>query len=170
MRAAAADLVGAGRRGFERQGLRRVRALPYTEDSPLAARHPYEVSKAFTDLLAQSYPQSYGLPVAIARCGNVYGGGDLNWSRIVPGTVRAFLRDERPVIRSDGTFVRDYLYVHDVATAYLRSRRWRRTAGSASAPSTSVTNLPSPCSSSSGDLRAIGIEAIEPEILDCGDR
>ena len=94
-------------------------SLPYTEDSPLAARHPYEVSKAAADLIAQSYHHTYGVPVAIARCGNVYGGGDLNWSRIVPGTVRSFLRDERPVLRSDGGYVRDYLYVRDAAAAYL---------------------------------------------------
>jgi CDP-glucose 4,6-dehydratase len=94
-------------------------ALPYTEASPLAARHPYEVSKAAADLIAQSYHHTYGLPVAIARCGNVYGGGDLNWSRIVPGTIRSLLRDERPTLRSDGSFVRDYLYVRDAAAAYL---------------------------------------------------
>lgn len=93
--------------------------LPYTEESPLGARHPYEVSKACSDLIAQSYHHTYGLPVAVARCGNVYGGGDLNWSRIVPGTIRALLRGERPVLRSDGTFVRDYVYVKDVARAYL---------------------------------------------------
>jgi CDP-glucose 4,6-dehydratase len=93
--------------------------LPYTEESPLAARHPYEVSKACADLIAQSYHHAYALPVAIARCGNVYGGGDLNWSRIVPGTIRSLLREERPVLRSDGTFVRDYLFVRDAAAAYL---------------------------------------------------
>ena len=94
-------------------------SLPYTEDSPLAARHPYEVSKAAADLIAQSYHHTYGVPVAIARCGNVYGGGDLNWSRIVPSTIRSFLRGERPVLRSDGSFVRDYLYVRDAAAAYV---------------------------------------------------
>lgn len=92
--------------------------LPYTEATPLAARHPYEVSKAVGDLIAQSYHHTYGLPVTVARCGNIYGGGDLNWSRIVPGTIRSLLRDERPVLRSDGTFVRDYLYVRDAAAAY----------------------------------------------------
>lgn len=92
--------------------------LPYTEDSPLAARHPYEVSKAAADLIVQSYHHTYRLPVAIARCGNIYGGGDLNWSRIVPGTIRSLLRAERPVLRSDGSLVRDYLYVRDAATAY----------------------------------------------------
>jgi CDP-glucose 4,6-dehydratase len=93
--------------------------LPYTEDTPLRPRHPYDVSKACTDLIAQAYHDTYGLPLLVARCGNVYGGGDLNWSRIVPGTIRSLLRGERPVIRSDGKFVRDYLYVKDAASAYL---------------------------------------------------
>ena len=94
--------------------------LPYTEDMPLQGQYPYEVSKSCTDLLAQSYYVSYGLPVAIARCGNIYGGGDLNWSRIVPATIRSFLMGERPVIRSDGRYVRDYIYVKDVTQAYMR--------------------------------------------------
>jgi len=94
--------------------------LPYTEETPLNGRHPYEVSKSSADLIAQSYHHTYGLPIAIARCGNVYGGGDLNWSRIVPGTIRSFLRGERPIIRSDGTYVRDYIYVKDVAGTYMR--------------------------------------------------
>jgi CDP-glucose 4,6-dehydratase len=92
--------------------------LPYTEDMPLQGRYPYEVSKSCTDLIAQSYFHTYGLPVAIARCGNIYGGGDLNWSRIIPGTIRSLLRGERPVIRSDGTFIREYIYVKDVTHAY----------------------------------------------------
>jgi CDP-glucose 4,6-dehydratase len=94
--------------------------LPYTEDMPLHGRHPYEVSKSCTDLIAQSYHHTYGLPVAIARCGNIYGGGDLNWSRLVPGTIRSLLRGERPIIRSDGTFLRDYIYVEDVIHGFLR--------------------------------------------------
>lgn len=94
--------------------------LPYTEAMPLNGRHPYEVSKSCADLIAQAYYSTYALPVAIARCGNVYGGGDLNWSRIVPGTIRAFLQKQRPVIRSDGTYVRDYIYVKDVTRAYMR--------------------------------------------------
>jgi CDP-glucose 4,6-dehydratase len=94
--------------------------LPYTEEMPLQGRFPYEVSKSCTDLIAQSYYATYGLPVAIARCGNIYGGGDLNWSRIVPETIRAFLNGTRPIIRSDGTFLRDYIYVKDVSRAYLR--------------------------------------------------
>lgn len=94
-------------------------SLPYTEETPLTPRHPYEVSKTCADLIAQSYHHAYGLPVAVARCGNVYGGGDLNWSRIVPGTIRSLLDGERPLIRSDGTYARDYVYVRDVARAYM---------------------------------------------------
>lgn len=94
--------------------------LPYTEEMPLAGRQPYEVSKACADLLAQSYHHAFGLRVAVARCGNVYGGGDLNWSRLIPGTIAALERGERPVVRSDGSHVRDYIYVEDVVGAYIR--------------------------------------------------
>jgi CDP-glucose 4,6-dehydratase len=92
--------------------------LPYDETMPLAGRHPYDVSKSAGDLIAQSYAATYELPVVITRCGNFYGGGDLNWSRIVPGTIRSVLRGKRPIIRSDGQFVRDYFYVEDGAAAY----------------------------------------------------
>jgi CDP-glucose 4,6-dehydratase len=92
--------------------------LPYTEDAPLVGRHPYDVSKSCADLVAQAYATTYDLPVAISRCGNFYGEGDLNWNRIVPGTIRSVLRGHRPVIRSDGRMVRDYLYVEDGAAAY----------------------------------------------------
>jgi CDP-glucose 4,6-dehydratase len=93
--------------------------VPYVEDMPLSGRHPYDVSKSCADLIATTYAHTYGLPVTIARCGNIYGGGDLNWSRIVPGTIRSLLRGSRPVLRSDGTLVRDYIYVRDVVCAYL---------------------------------------------------
>lgn len=93
--------------------------LPYTEDMALQGRHPYDASKSCADLLAQAYAATYRLPVAITRCGNFYGGGDLNWNRIVPGTIRAALRGRRPVIRSDGQYVRDYFYVEDAAAANL---------------------------------------------------
>jgi CDP-glucose 4,6-dehydratase len=93
--------------------------LPYNEDAPLTGRHPYDVSKSCADLIAQSYAATYDLPVAVTRCGNFYGGGDLNWNRIVPGTIRSVLRGQRPVIRSDGKFVRDYFYVEDGAAANL---------------------------------------------------
>lgn len=93
--------------------------LPYTEDMPLLALHPYDVSKACTDMIAQSYGHSFGLHVTVSRCGNFYGQGDLHWNRIVPGTVRSVIRGERPVIRSDGKFLRDYFHVEDGAQAYV---------------------------------------------------
>lgn len=94
--------------------------LPYTEASPLRGQHPYDVSKSCADLIAHTYAVSYDLPVVITRCGNFYGGGDLNWNRIVPGTIRSVLRGQRPVIRSDGRYVRDYFYVEDGTAAYLQ--------------------------------------------------
>lgn len=93
--------------------------LPYGEDTPLEGRHPYDVSKSCADLIAQAYAASFGLKVVVTRCGNFYGGGDLNWNRIVPGTIRSVLRGERPVIRSDGEYIRDYFYVEDGAAAYM---------------------------------------------------
>lgn len=94
--------------------------LPYTEHTPLAGINPYDVSKACADLISQSYHRTFGVPVAITRCGNFFGPGDLNWNRLVPGTIRSLLRGERPLIRSDGTMVRDYIYVLDGVLAYLR--------------------------------------------------
>jgi CDP-glucose 4,6-dehydratase len=141
--------------------------LPYTEDTPLQGRHPYEVSKSCTDLLAMSYFHTYGLPVTIARCGNIFGGGDLNWSRIVPDTIRSLLRGVRPVIRSDGTFIRDYIYVKDVSRAYVRLAEGLDelpVAGEAFnfSPEQAVSVL---------DIvtrmqRLLGREDLEPEILD----
>jgi CDP-glucose 4,6-dehydratase len=93
--------------------------LPYTEEVAVAGSHPYDVSKSCADLLARAYAVTYRLPVAVTRCGNFYGGGDLNWNRVVPGTIRSVIHGERPVIRSDGQFVRDYLYVEDAACAYM---------------------------------------------------
>jgi CDP-glucose 4,6-dehydratase len=95
------------------------KVLPYSEQMPLEGVYPYDVSKSCADLIAQSYAATYNVPVAITRCGNFYGGGDLNWNRIVPGTIRSVIRGERPVIRSDGNFVRDYFYVEDGALAYM---------------------------------------------------
>jgi len=93
--------------------------LPYNEDTPLQGQHPYDVSKSAADLIAATYAKSYGLPVAITRCGNFYGGGDLNWNRIIPGTIRSILRGQAPIIRSDGEYIRDYFYVEDGAAAYM---------------------------------------------------
>lgn len=93
--------------------------LPYDENTPLQGQHPYDVSKSAADLIASTYAKSYQLPVVITRCGNFYGGGDLNWNRIIPGTIRSIMRGQPPVIRSDGKFVRDYFYVEDGAAAYM---------------------------------------------------
>jgi CDP-glucose 4,6-dehydratase len=93
--------------------------LPYREDAPLQGRFPYDVSKSCADLIALSYAATYGLPIAITRCGNLFGGGDWNASRIVPGTIRSLLRGERPIVRSTGKLVRDYFYVEDAVLAYL---------------------------------------------------
>jgi CDP-glucose 4,6-dehydratase len=93
--------------------------LPCDEGAPLRGSHPYDVSKSCGDLIARAYAVTYGLPVAVTRCGNFYGGGDLNWNRIVPGTIRSALRGETVVVRSDGAPVRDYFYVEDGAAAYM---------------------------------------------------
>lgn len=93
--------------------------LPYDETMPLQGRHPYDVSKSCADLIAQTYYHTYNLPVCITRCGNLYGGGDLNFNRIIPQTIKSVFNNLVPVIRSDGTFIRDYFYVEDAAQAYL---------------------------------------------------
>jgi CDP-glucose 4,6-dehydratase len=93
--------------------------LPYDESTPLEGRHPYDVSKSCADLLCRSYYETYHLPVCVTRCGNFYGGGDLNFNRIVPGTIRSVLHNERPIIRSNGKMVRDYFYIEDGAEAYM---------------------------------------------------
>lgn len=94
--------------------------LPYTEEAPLQGRFPYDVSKSCADLITFSYWHTYRLPVAVTRCGNLFGGGDLNFNRLVPGTIRSVLQRQPPVIRSDGSFVRDYFYVRDAVGAYLQ--------------------------------------------------
>lgn len=93
--------------------------LPYTEEMPLMGRNPYDVSKSCADLIAQMYFYHYELPICVTRCGNLFGGGDLNFNRIVPGTIRSVFYNERPVIRSDGSYVRDYFYVKDAVKAYI---------------------------------------------------
>ncbi len=93
--------------------------LPYTEDAPLQGRFPYDVSKSCADLITFSYYHTYRLPVAVTRCGNLFGGGDLNFNRLIPGTIRSALQNEHPLVRSDGSFIRDYFYVRDAVNAYL---------------------------------------------------
>ena len=144
--------------------------LPYTEDMPLRGMHPYEVSKSCADLISQSYWRTYGLPVAIARCGNVFGGGDLNWSRIVPATIRSLVQGERPVLRSDGSYVRDYTYVKDVVLAYMilaenmNEDRVRGEAFNFSSESPlTVLELVKTIQ------RLMDCGHVEPEILDCAE-
>lgn len=96
-----------------------ARTLPYVETTPLMGDHPYDVSKSCADLIAQCYAKTWNVPVAITRCGNFFGGGDLNWNRVVPGTIRSIFRGERPIVRSDGKFIRDYIYVEDAVDSYL---------------------------------------------------
>jgi CDP-glucose 4,6-dehydratase len=93
--------------------------LPYREDAPLKGTHPYDVSKSCTDLLSYTYCNTYGLPVCVTRCGNIYGPGDTNANRLIPGTIMAVLKNLPVIIRSDGTFKRDYLYVQDAVSAYV---------------------------------------------------
>jgi CDP-glucose 4,6-dehydratase len=96
------------------------RSLPYTEDMPLLGANPYDVSKACADMLARSYANTFGIRAVVSRCGNLFGPGDINWERLVPGTIRSLLEGQPPIIRSDGTLTRDYLYVVDAAQSYLR--------------------------------------------------
>jgi CDP-glucose 4,6-dehydratase len=103
--------------------------LPYREDAPLIGRHPYDVSKSCADLISTSYHRTFGLPINITRCGNLYGPGDLNYNRIVPGTIRSILNGEAPIIRSDGKMIRDYFYVRDGALAYLQLASHTLTTG-----------------------------------------
>ncbi len=93
--------------------------LPYTENMALKGEYPYDVSKSCADLIAQSYYKTYGLKIGIARCGNIYGGGDLNFNRIIPGTIKSVYYKEQPVIRSDGLYIRDYIYVKDIIRSFM---------------------------------------------------
>ena len=93
--------------------------LPYTEESPLLGLYPYDASKACADILARAYFKTYGLPIGVTRNANTYGGADLNFSRLIPGTIRSLLLNQQPIIRSDGTLERDYMYVKDAVNAYL---------------------------------------------------
>jgi CDP-glucose 4,6-dehydratase len=140
--------------------------LPYREDSPLQGNHPYEVSKSCADLIARSFAHTYGLAIAVTRCSNLYGGGDLNWNRLIPGTIRSVLRQEAPRLRSDGSFRRDYLYVTDAVRGYLMLAEKLTEAGVRGRP----FNLGSGCSISAIEVvRTIvslsGHPELEPVIL-----
>lgn len=140
--------------------------LPYLEGYPLQGRHPYEVSKSCADLIAQSFAHTYGLAIAVTRCSNLFGGGDLSWNRLIPGTIRSVLNDEQPVIRSDGSFRRDYLYVADAVRGYLMLAEKLTDAGVRGEP----FNLGSGCAVSALEVvRTIvalsGNPALEPIIL-----
>lgn len=143
--------------------------LPYHEDAPLQPRYPYDTSKACADLIARSYAHTYDLPVAVTRLANVYGGGDVNWSRIVPGSARSLVAGERPVIRSDGSPERDYIHVDDAVEAYLavassldspelRGRAWNAGSGTAVSAREVVDRL---ISVSGGD--------VEPDVQGAGN-
>ena len=140
--------------------------LPYAEDHPLAGRGIYDASKSAADLIATAYAVSYGLPLAIARCGNIYGGGDLNWDRIVPGTIRSLLAGEPPVLRSDGRPRRDYLYVHDAVSGYLRLAEAVLAGDAAGEAFNFGRNEPVSVLEIVDELRAIlGREDLDPVIL-----
>lgn len=146
-----------------------VAELPYTEDMPANGRHPYDVSKSCTDLLAMTYAETYGMSVAVARCGNIYGGGDLNWSRIVPGTLRAALAGRPPVLRSDGTHIRDYMYVEDVISGYLAlASGCERSGIKGEAFNFSPESRLSVLEITRAALEAVGRGDLEPEILNTG--
>ena len=140
--------------------------LPYTEDQPLQGRHPYDVSKSCADLVAHAYANSYGLPVAVTRCGNLYGGGDLNFNRLVPGTIRSALQGVRPVLRSTGEPLRDYVYVEDAVSAYLLVAEHAHEAQVAGAAWNVSTETPlSALDMTRRVLAACDREDIEPEVL-----
>ena len=140
---------------------------PYSEDMVPAGRHPYDLSKACADLIAQGYASTYDLPVAIARCGNIYGGGDLHWSRVVPGTIRSLLHGERPLLRSDGSPTRDYLHVDDAVDAYLLLCDRSEQPEARGLPFNFGAGQPHSVSEIVGRLRRlVGREDLEPVILD----
>jgi CDP-glucose 4,6-dehydratase len=140
--------------------------LPYTESSPLEGRHPYDVSKSCADLIAQAYAVSYGLPVAITRCGNLYGGGDLNWNRLIPGSIRELLAGRAPQLRSDGRAIRDYLYVEDAVSAYLAvAERAHEASRAGSAWNISTETPLSALEMATRITAACGRPDLRPEIL-----
>jgi CDP-glucose 4,6-dehydratase len=140
--------------------------LPYDESMPLQGMHPYDVSKSCTDLIAQTYHNTYGLPVCITRCGNFFGGGDLNFSRIVPGTIRSILQGNNPVIRSDGSMIRDYVYVRDIVMFYLHlAEKMENSALHGHAFNYSTEMQASVLDITNAILRLMDREDLQPKIL-----
>jgi CDP-glucose 4,6-dehydratase len=140
--------------------------LPYTEDRALQGRYPYDVSKSCADLISFSYFQTYGTPLAVTRCGNLYGGGDLNFNRLIPGTIRSALRDERPIVRSDGTYLREYFYARDAVDAYLTVGERLPGAGVSGEAFNFGSGKPhSVLEVVAAVLEACGKNGLEPEIL-----
>jgi CDP-glucose 4,6-dehydratase len=140
--------------------------LPYVETTPLRGEHPYDASKSCADLIARCYAKTWGLPVAITRCGNFFGGGDLNWNRVVPGTIRSIVRGERPIIRSDGKFIRDYIYVEDAVDCYLHlGEALRRDAKFAGEAFNFSTGKPLSVLEMVDAIRAMMHSDLEPVIL-----
>ncbi len=143
------------------------RELPYTEATPLRGQHPYDVSKSCADLIANAYAVTYDLPVVVTRCGNFYGGGDLNWNRIVPGSIRSILRNQPPVIRSDGRYVRDYFYVEDGAAAYMLVAECLATAPALRGHAFNFSNeIQVTVTELVGRILRLMESSLEPEILD----
>lgn len=140
--------------------------LPYTEDFALQGRAPYDVSKSCADLLCFSYFHTYDTPVAVTRCGNLYGGGDLNFNRLIPGTIRSALQNEPPIIRSDGTYVRDYFYVRDAVDAYLSLAERMPAAGIAGEAFNFGNEKPVSVMDVVGTiLRLMGQASLQPRVL-----
>jgi CDP-glucose 4,6-dehydratase len=140
--------------------------LPYTEESPLQGQHPYDVSKSCADLIALSYAHTYDLPVVVTRCANLYGGGDLNWNRLIPGTIRCLLRGDQPIIRSDGTFLRDFMYIDDAVRAYLLAGERANEPGIRGQAFNFGMDDPKSVLDIVNLLVTIGDHALEPIILD----
>ena len=142
-----------------------AKTLPYIEETPLKGSGPYDVSKSCTDLIAQSFRNTYGMPISVARCGNIYGPGDLNWSRIVPGTLKALLNGNKPVWRSDGTLIRDYIHVTDVVSAYLNLARQTPLLQNASAEFNFSSEQPVTVRELHEKIcHVLGMKVVEPEI------
>jgi len=143
--------------------------LPYTEEFSLLGLNPYDASKACADVIARSYHKAFRLPVVVVRCANIYGGGDLNFSRIVPGTIHSALRGEPPIVRSDGTPVRDYLYVEDAVRGYLAAAERLEDPAVAGCPFNFGTKRPVAVLELVGAiLNATGRSDLKPKVLGKG--